>query len=146
MTLLDLRQRCADFLYNGEMVHQIFGTSMGYPISPVMADFLLTNVEDAYLYARYLDDIFSCARNSEIMHLDSFNVHHPRLRFLLVRTKTNTNNCRSSIPSSACSLTASCQLAYTTSRWQQTRFWTCSPATQCCTSSLQPGPYYGEPA
>jgi len=79
------------FIFNGIIYQQTFGTPMGSPLSPIVADIVMQDVENRALsslnfrpsfYFRYVDDI-SCAIPLESLDhmLDVFNNIHPRLQF-----------------------------------------------------------------
>ncbi|XP_018353058.1 PREDICTED: uncharacterized protein LOC108754896, partial [Trachymyrmex septentrionalis] len=74
---------------------QSFGTPMGSPISPVIADLVLRRLEtvslmsvnlDILFYYRYVDDICTALPPSQIdVLLERFNAFHPRLQFTVER-------------------------------------------------------------
>ena len=79
------------FSFNGVFYKQIFGTAMGSPISPVIANLVMERLEMVPLsklpfqlsfYKRYVDDIITCIRMEDLqMLLDTFNSFHTRLQF-----------------------------------------------------------------
>jgi hypothetical protein len=79
------------FSFNGIYYEQIFGCSMGSPLSPILADMVMDDLETHCLnlldftvpvYYRYVDDIFAIATKSEIIEvLNVFNGYHQRLKF-----------------------------------------------------------------
>jgi len=81
------------FTFNKNYYKQIFGTPVGSPLSPILADIVLEDVEEAALdrlpvdlpfYFRYIDDILLAApRNSLDLILETFNSFHTRLKFTI---------------------------------------------------------------
>lgn len=81
------------FTFNGTTYQQTFGTPMGSPLSPIIADIILQDFEKRALislnfspsfYVRYVDDIALAAPPSTFEHILSvFNSFHPRLQFTL---------------------------------------------------------------
>ncbi|XP_018338460.1 PREDICTED: uncharacterized protein LOC108746286 [Trachymyrmex septentrionalis] len=76
-------------------IRQSFGTPMGSPLSPVIADLVLRRLEtvslmsvnlDILFYYRYVDDICTALPPSQIdVLLERFNAFHPRLQFTVER-------------------------------------------------------------
>jgi len=81
------------FTFNGICYKQIFGTPMGSPLSPVIADLVLQGLEIVAInnlpfplpfYYRYVDDIILAApSNSLDTLLRIFNSQHSRLQFTM---------------------------------------------------------------
>jgi len=81
------------FIFNGICYKQIFGTPMGSPLSPVIADLVLQDLELVAInnlpfhlpfYYRYVDDIILAApSNSLDILLQTFNAQHSRLQFTM---------------------------------------------------------------
>jgi len=81
------------FIFNKKVYKQTFGTPMGSPLSPVVADLILQKLESSILdnfpfkpifYFRYVDDIaLSVPRTSVDSLLDKFNSFHHRLKFTM---------------------------------------------------------------
>ena len=79
------------FLFNETYYKQVFGTAMGSPISPVIANIVMEELETVSLskvhfnlifYKRYVDDIITCLRLEDLqILLDTFNSFHARLQF-----------------------------------------------------------------
>ncbi|XP_071579195.1 uncharacterized protein [Temnothorax nylanderi] len=79
------------FYFNGQAYEQIFGSPMGSPLSPCLADIVMDDLETQCLasldfvvpfFRRYVDDIFAIIPRSKIdVILDAFNGYHPRLQF-----------------------------------------------------------------
>ncbi|XP_076671980.1 uncharacterized protein LOC143370931 [Andrena cerasifolii] len=79
------------FLFKGVYYKQVFGTAMGSPISPVIANIVMERLETISLskvpfqlifYKRYVDDIITCLRLEDLQTLlDIFNGFHARLQF-----------------------------------------------------------------
>jgi len=81
------------FTFNKIYYKQIFRTPMGSPLSIILADIILQDVEEVALnrlpvdlpfYFRYVDDIFLAARmNSLNFILKTFNSFHAKLKFIM---------------------------------------------------------------
>lgn len=81
------------FIFNGTIYQQTFGTPMGSPLSPIIADIILQDLEEKALtslnfiptfYLRYVDDIVLTAPPSAFKHiLNVFNSFHSRLQFTM---------------------------------------------------------------
>jgi len=81
------------FSFNNLMYRQNFGTPMGSPLSSIIADLVLIDIEDTAInslnislpfYIRYVDDILLAAPSDSIKDiLNTFNSFHPRLQFIL---------------------------------------------------------------
>ena len=79
------------FSFNGVFYKQVFGTAMGSPISPVIANLVMERLETISLtkvpfelnfYKRYVDDIITCIKLDNLQTLlDTFNGFHSRLQF-----------------------------------------------------------------
>ncbi|KAM0728324.1 hypothetical protein ACS0PU_005106 [Formica fusca] len=79
------------FTFNGVFYKQTFGTPMGSPLSPIIADIVLQDLESRALeslkftppfYVRYVDDVALAVPASFLNHtLQTFNAFHPRLQF-----------------------------------------------------------------
>ena len=88
------------FQYDNEYYHQIFGTPMGSPISPMLVDLVLQDLEEVVLkkwsfkihsYYRYVDDTFLIIPNNKIKDtIENFNSYHPRLKFTFELEIDNT--------------------------------------------------------
>jgi len=81
------------FTFNNKIYKQVFGTPMGSPLSSVLANIVLQNIEEADLdrlpaslpfYYRYVDDIL-LASPPELFELilETFNSFHDRLKFTM---------------------------------------------------------------
>jgi len=81
------------FNFNNKFYKQTFGTPMGSPLSPIVADLTLQELENNILekltikpifYYRFVDDIALAAPYSALDDLlHTFNLFHPRLRFTM---------------------------------------------------------------
>ena len=81
MTALNL---CLDYTYlyfHGKFYHQIFGVAMGSPISVIIANLVMENVEEGAIstflnppkyWRRYVDDTFVIIKKTEV---DEFHNH-----------------------------------------------------------------------
>ena len=80
------------YSFNNVIYKQSFGTPMGSPLSPVIADLVMRRLQtvslmsldlDVVLYFRYVDDICTVVVSSKIdLLLEQFNLFHPRLQFI----------------------------------------------------------------
>jgi len=90
------------FSFNKIIYKQIFGTPMGSPLSPIVADLVLQDLEtraikklpfELSLYRRYVDDILLAAFLDQFkVILDVFNSFHGRLQFTLETSINNSIN------------------------------------------------------
>ncbi|XP_018373120.1 PREDICTED: uncharacterized protein LOC108767647 [Trachymyrmex cornetzi] len=81
------------FLFDGTIYKQNFGTPMGSPLSPIVADLVMQKLEKVALssynnevlfYYRYVDDLLAAVPKDKINDFqNSFNTFHPRLQFTL---------------------------------------------------------------
>jgi len=81
------------FSFNDVIYRQNFGTPMGSPLSPIIADLELRDIESRDInilnvplpiYVRYVDDILLAAPSDSVNKIvNIFNSFHPRLRFTL---------------------------------------------------------------
>jgi len=79
------------FTFNRKIYKQSFGTPMGSPLSPIIADMVMQDLKNFVLsslgldhkfYYRYVDDIVMTAKTSDISYiLDRFNGYHERIQF-----------------------------------------------------------------
>ena len=79
--LLNLCLTSTSFQYNGKHYKQLHGTAMGSPVSVVVAEIVMQNIEESALstcrqtiplWLRYVDDTFTAIRHDEI---DAFHHH-----------------------------------------------------------------------
>jgi len=90
------------FKFNGKVYKQIFGTLMGSPLSPILADLVMKKLEETTLfrlpfhiplYVRYVDDIGIAAPSCLIPNiLNMFNSFHKRLQFTIEVPEINSLN------------------------------------------------------
>jgi len=88
---IDMVLSSTSFVFNGKFYEQIFGSPMGSPLSPIIADIVMDDLENTCLrnmdfsvrtYYRYVDDIFLIIPSTKLDSLlNSFNNYHPRLKF-----------------------------------------------------------------
>ena len=81
------------FTFNGKYYKQTFGTPMGSPLSPIIADLTLQDLENKAItslgvclpfYVRYVDDVALAAPSSMLDKVVvMFNSFHPRLQFTM---------------------------------------------------------------
>lgn len=79
------------FVFEGQFYEQIFGSPMGSPLSPILADMVMDDLEthclnqlsfDVSTYHRYVDDIFTIIPVSKVHEvIRIFNSYHHRLGF-----------------------------------------------------------------
>ena len=81
MDLLNLCLTSTYFQYNGKHYKQLHGTAMGSPVSVVVAEIVMQNIEERALatcrqtiplWLRYVDDTFTAVHKDEI---DAFHNH-----------------------------------------------------------------------
>ncbi|XP_034950706.1 uncharacterized protein [Chelonus insularis] len=83
------------FVFNGEFYQQVYGAAMGSPLSPIVAEIVMQDLENfclseldfpVYFYTRYVDDILVFLPPNEVEKiLDIFNKYHDRLKFTIER-------------------------------------------------------------
>jgi len=81
------------FKFNDKIYRQTFGAPMGSPLSPIVADLIMQELESHTLknlsfippfYTRYVDDIALAAPFTQLNDLlNKFNSFHPRLNFTI---------------------------------------------------------------
>jgi len=79
-------------VFNKVMYKQIFGTPMGSPLSPIIADLIMQDLENSAIeklpfdlpfFYRYVDDIIFAMPDMLDVVLDTFNRVHERLQFTI---------------------------------------------------------------
>jgi len=90
------------FMFNDVIYKQTYGTPMGSPLSPIIADLVMQDLEVHILnslnyslpiYYRYVDDILLAAQENDIQHIfNKFNNYHDRLKFTI---EYEVNHCLS---------------------------------------------------
>jgi len=88
---LELILNSTNFSFDGNFYEQIFGSPMRSPLSPILADIVMEDLETCCLrslgfevsaFYRYVDDIFAIVpKNSLDIILTTFNSYHSRLKF-----------------------------------------------------------------
>lgn len=83
------------FTFNNKIYKQIHGTPMGSPLSPIIADLVMQDLEtttlntlniNTRLYFRFVDDILLCMHEDYVnLVFDKFNEYHDRLKFTIER-------------------------------------------------------------
>ena len=91
--LLSFCLKTTKFTYNGTYYHQVFGTAMGSPVSAVIANMVMEDVEQRALatssvkpfsWKRYVDDVISAVSGNEAERLLShLNSLEPSIQFTL---------------------------------------------------------------
>ena len=87
------------FKYDGDHYKQIFGCAMGSPVSPVLADLVMEEIEETAIstfqhppkwWFRYVDDSHSCLKKDQV---DEFHKHpnsiNPNIQFTLELENSN---------------------------------------------------------
>ena len=97
-TIVQLLRFClksAEFQYDGTHYRQLEGVFMGSPVSPVIADIFMEELEDKVfdctvgkapprLWKRFVDDVLSVILKTEVHnYLVFLNEQHPRVRFTM---------------------------------------------------------------
>ena len=90
------------FQYNAEYYIQHFGTAMGSPLSSIIAELIMEEMEENLIpeikehitfFKRYVDDCLLCCPPEEINNiLEIFNTYDPRLKFTIERENNNQIN------------------------------------------------------
>ena len=98
MDLLNLCLTSTYFHYNGKHYKQLYGTAMGSPVSVVVAEIVMQNIEEQALpsykrtiplWLRYVDDTFTTLHKDEI---DDFHEHLNRQNAHIQFTKEIEDN------------------------------------------------------
>jgi len=81
------------FKFNDKIYRQTYGAPMGSPLSPIVADLIMQDLElytlknltfNSPFYIRYVDGIAIAAPHTHINELlNKFNAFHPRLKFTM---------------------------------------------------------------
>jgi len=89
------------FTFDNQFYKQNFGTPMGSPLSPIIADIVMQELENTVLstvsfpipiFYRFVDDIVMAVPEKETKFiLEAFNKFHPRLQFTLERGGSRIN-------------------------------------------------------
>jgi len=90
------------FTFDNVIYRQIFGTPMGSPLSPILADIVMQDLEEKAIkkldinfpfYYRYVDDILLLTPKSKVnIILNTFNNIHERLKFTVKLEKNRSIN------------------------------------------------------
>lgn len=90
------------FQFDNKIYKQIFGTPMGSPLSPILADILMCDLKDRAIsilsfifpfYFRYVDNIVSAAPKLHVPYiLQTFNSFHKKLCFTVEFSNNNSIN------------------------------------------------------
>jgi len=102
MLALKLILESTFFVFDNKIYKQIFGTPMGSPLSPIVADLVLQDLETNVfnklpsslpLYYRYVDDILLASPVDQLYKIQEvFNSIHERLQFTLEISTDNKIN------------------------------------------------------
>ena len=103
--IVDLLEFClstTNFKYNNTHYQQIFGTAMGSPVSAVMANLVIENLEKRTLFTslvqprfwkRYVDDVCAAVKSGLVQTLqDHLNNIEPSIQFTVEREKKPRNS------------------------------------------------------
>ena len=95
--LLSFCFKTTQFTYHGTYYQQVFGTAMGSPVSAIIANMIMEDVEQRalatlpvkpFFWKRYVDDVISAVSGNEAEHLLShLNSVEPSIQFTLEREK-----------------------------------------------------------
>jgi|GEM_PF-1112420 len=99
---IDLILGSTSFAFNDRFYEQIHGSPMGSPLSPILADLVMEDLEvtclnnldfSVQVFYRYVDDIFMIIPITKLNQvLTNFNNYHPRLKFTYEIEHDNTLN------------------------------------------------------
>jgi len=88
---LDMILCSTSFVFEGRIYEQIYGSPMGSPLSPILADMVMEDLEihcisrldfNVHTFYRYVDDIFMIIPAEKLNSvLTTFNSYHSRLKF-----------------------------------------------------------------
>ncbi|XP_011883565.1 PREDICTED: uncharacterized protein LOC105570735 [Vollenhovia emeryi] len=88
---IDIILSSTSFVFNKQFYDQIYGSPMGSPLSPILADIVMEGLEthclsilnyDVPVFVRYVDDIFTIVPRDKVNDiLNVFNSYHQRLQF-----------------------------------------------------------------
>ena len=97
--LLSFCLKTTQFAYNDTYYQQVFGTAMGSPVSVVIANMVIEDVEQKalanspvkpFFWKRYVDDVISTVSENEAEHfLSHLNSVEPSIQFTFEREKTS---------------------------------------------------------
>jgi len=102
ISAIDMVLCSTSFAFNGRYYEQIYGSPMGSPLSPILADIVMEDFETLSLqkldfvvhtYYRYIDDIFMIIPATKLNSvLSIFNSYHPQLKFTYETESDNMLN------------------------------------------------------
>lgn len=100
VTAVKLVMRSTYFIFNGKIYLQLHGTPMNSPLSPIIADIVMQDIESRALntincrlpfYFRFVDDMFTAVLAERIDGiLNTFNSINSRLQFTIELENNNT--------------------------------------------------------
>jgi len=100
--VLDMILGSTSFVFEGRIYEQIYGSPMGSPLSPILADMVMEDLETnclsrldfkVHTFYRYVDDIFMVIPVEKLNFvLTTFNSYHSRLKFTYELENNNMLN------------------------------------------------------
>jgi len=101
LSAIDMVLGSTSFVFNGRYYEQIYGSPMGSPLSPILADIVMEDLETLSLqkldfvvhtYYRYVDIFMIIPVTKLDSVLKIFNSYHPRLKFTYETESDNVMN------------------------------------------------------
>ena len=98
MEALDICLQSSFFVYNGVIYKQIFGCRMGSPLSPIIANMVMEEIEQTalntylklpFFWSRYVDDVYAIEEKTEVEPFhDYLNTISTSIKFTKVFEKS----------------------------------------------------------